>query len=406
MPEPKPLAVLAPDAMRPRFQHTAWLAQAVAARSGVAMTRREALGLGGLALLAAACSGTTSPSSSAPSQSLSGQEIEDKLVIYNWAQYEDPKSVDAFKTGHPDTTVKMNFFSDNSELIAKVEQGVEYDVIVPSQNAVLQLGSTGKLMELDYGSIPNYDLYDEAWQRPIYDPDGLWSVVHSYGLTGYIYRNDIVTEEPTTLLDFYDLLPKYGKDGTTSILVGAENVVPLALMALDLDANTKNQAQLDQAQELLMRVRPYVTKITADNLVADAASGKVVLQQTYNGSAILTLAEAKKRGNDFLTWVLPTGSSDRWADNWAIPANAPHPVAAHAWINHFLDPAVVAQTMTYSGYPTPVPAAFDLLAPELQNNPAFNVDQDLIKDYQFILNPDPETVAAREEIYTEFKAGG
>jgi spermidine/putrescine-binding protein len=403
-----PLKVLAPASMRTRFARVAAAAQGVASPQGVRMTRAEALGVGGLALLAASC-GASTASSPPPTAttSLAGKPIEDRLVIYDWASYEDPKSVKSFTAEHPHTKISMSFFGDNSEVITKLNQGVEFDIIVPSQNAVLELGKAGKLMELDHDLLPNYAGYDPAWRHPIYDPDGLWSLVHSYGVTGYIYRNDIVTERPKSLLDFYNLLPKYGgSNGRTSVLEGAENVVPLALMALGLDANTKDPDQLGQARDLLLRVRPYVTTITAENLEPDAAAGKLVLQQTYNGSAILTFRLAKKLGHDYLTWVLPTGSSDSWSDNWAIPANAPHPVAAHAWLDHFLDPAVVAQTMTFSGYPTPVPAAFDLIAPELRESAIFNIDHDRIKDYQFILNPDPETVAARERIYEEFKAGG
>ena len=405
------LRVLVPESRRPRFVRTAAAVQELHARAGVTLSRREALGIGALALFAAACGGTTASggasSTSGSGSSLANKPIENELIIYNWAQYEDPKSIQSFKNQYPNTSVSMSFYGDNSEIITKLNQGAEYDIVVPSQNAVLELGQGGKLMELDHDLIPNYKLYDPAWHKPIYDPDGLWSVVHSYGLTGYFYRHDIITEKPKTLLDFYNLLPKYGGDkGRTSILEGAENVVPLALMALGLDANTKDPNQLGQAKDLLLKVRPYVTAITAENLDTDAAAGNVVLQQTYNGTAILTYAEAKKLGHDFLTFVLPEGSSDSWADNWAVPSNAPHPVAAHTWINHFLAPPIVAQTMTYSGYPTPVPAAFKLIDPSLRNNPLFNVPHERIKDYQFILNPDPETVQAREQIYTEFKAAG
>jgi spermidine/putrescine transport system substrate-binding protein len=399
MPERDDIEVLVPRSMEPRLERTATLVEAAAGR---ALTRGEALGIGGLALLAAATGGAATASAAATVSA--AEPLEDKLAVYNWAGYEDPKSVKAFRSAHRATKVSMTFYGGNAELIAKLNQGGSYDVVVPSQNAVAQLAQTGKLMRLDRKLLPNYKYYDPTWRHPVYDPQGLYSVVHSYGLTGFIYRNDIVTERPKTLLEFYNLLEKYSSKGRTSILDGADNVVPLALMALGLDGNTKDPAKLAKAKKLLLRIRPHVSNITAANLVADAAAGKVLLQQTYNGSAILTLAEAKKQGHDYLTWVLPQGSSQRWSDNWAIPANAPHPVAAHAWINHFLNPAVAAQTMAFSGYPTPVPSAFKRLAPALRNDPIFNVRQRLIKDYQFVLNPSPEVVSARDRLNTEFMA--
>jgi spermidine/putrescine-binding protein len=154
-----------------------------------------------------------------------------------------------------------------------------------------------------------------------------------------------------------------------------------------------------------MSIRTSVKTITSDNIDPNLASGKLILTQAWNGQALLGIQQRKdEKKKEDLTWVLPSGLSERWADSWAIPADAPHPVAAHAWINFVTDPKVAAKNMAFAGYPTPIPAALDLVDEALKSDPVFAPPQDVVDGYKFILNPSPAVVNAREKLYAEFKA--
>ena len=85
----------------------------------------------------------------------------------------------------------------------------------------------------------------------------------------------------------------------------AEEVVPLALMALGLDPNTGNPADLAKAKKLLMRIRPGVTTITSSNYIDDASAGKIILGQGWNGD-VRRVAQARKKQGD-ITVVVPDG---------------------------------------------------------------------------------------------------
>ena len=115
------------------------------------------------------------------------------------------------------------------------------------------------------------------------------------------------------------------------------------------------------------------------------------------------IVSARKKQGD-ITAVLPQDTSEKWADNWCIPATAPDPVAAHAWINHLCDPAVAVTEMEYHNYPIPIQAALDETPAELKNDPLFNVPTSYTDHYKFILNPSPEIVNARTQIYTAFQS--
>src|SRR5215472_17530946 len=92
------LRILAPRAMKPKLDY---LHREVQRAAGRRIGRRQALGLGGMAILAAAAAAcgkttTTGGTSASPAGSaadtLAGKPLENHLEIYNWSQYDDPST--------------------------------------------------------------------------------------------------------------------------------------------------------------------------------------------------------------------------------------------------------------------------------------------------------------------------
>ena len=407
------LNLLAPRSMRPKFDY---LHREVQDLAGVRMSRRAALGLGGLAILAAAgCGGSTNAgggnngAASQPADALKGKPLEDSLVIYNWSQYDDPSTYKKF-AALPDESaaglkIHETYYSSNDELLAKLHAGgTGYDIVVPSQNAVGELIQEGGLLKLDFNLIPNIKNLDPKFLKSSFDPTGEFHVIKDFGITMFFYQNTVVkpSSEPKTMKDFYGLLNDNASKGRTNVLDGAEEVVPLAAMALGFDANTGDPGELDETKKFLLSVRKGVTTISSFGYINDASAGKIILSQGWNGDVRRILAARKKQGD--ITAVLPTEKSEVWADSWCIPATAPHPVAAHAWINYLLEPATAVTEMNYHSYPIPIPAALDQMPADFKNDPLFNVPASYTDGYQYILNPSPQLVNARTKIYQEFKA--
>ncbi len=416
-PRPDDLNILAPVEVKPKLDY---LHREVQRAAGRRISRREALGLGGMALMAAvaaACGKTTTTNNGGgntgtatgptSTDTLAGMPLENKLEIFNWSQY-DAKSTFTDFANQPaekaaGLTTHETFYSSNDELLAKLNAGAgTYDIIAPSQNAVAELIQEGKLMALDMALLPNLSNLDPSFLKPSYDPTGQYHVIKDYGITMFFFNNTIVTEDLKSMHDFYDALPKYVSKGRTNILDGAEEVVPLALMALGLDPNTDNQSDLDQVKTFLLGIRSGVTTISSYGYINDAIAGKIILSQGWNGDVRRIVQGRSKEGD--ITAVLPTEASEIWADNWCIPADAPHPVAAHAWINWLLTPSVAVNEMNYHNYPIPIPAALSQIPTSLSSDPLFNVPKTYTDNYKYILNVSPQVVQARTAIYTEFKA--
>jgi spermidine/putrescine transport system substrate-binding protein len=405
----KSLNILAPTSAKPKLDYLhRQLYRDAAERSG--LNRRELLGLGALGLLAAACGGSTSAGGggggSTPASggnTLAGKPMESSLVIYNWSQYDANSTFKKFEAAHPATHVNETFYSSNDELLAKLSAGgTGYDIIVPSQNAVAQLIGENGLMALDTALLPNLKNLDPSFLKASYDPTGQFHVIKDYGITMFFYMNTVVTDSPKTMLDFYHALPKWVGKGRTNVLDGAEEVVPLALMALGLDPNTDSASDFAKVKTFLLNLRKGVTTIDSSGYINDAIAGKIILSQGWNGD-VRRIVQARKKQGD-ITPVIPTGTSEVWADNWCIPVNAPHPVAAHAWINWLLEPAVAVAEMNYHNYPIPIPTALAAMPASLKNDPLFNVPKKYTDNYKYILNVSPSVVNQRTQIYGEFKA--
>ncbi len=414
MTEPRPdeLRILAPLESKPKIDY---LYREVQRAAGRRMSRREALGLGGMAMLAAvaaACGKTTttgggSPSPGGSANPLAGVPLEDHLEIYNWSQYDAASTFSKFRELPENKAVGMTthetFYSSNDELLAKLHAGgTTYDIIVPSQNAVAQLIEEGKLFALDKTLLPNLKYLDPSFLKPSYDPTGDYHLIKDYGITMFFFNNTLVTEDLKTMHDFYLVLPKYVSKGRTNLLDGAEELVPLALMSLGIDPNTSNKSDFDQVRSFLLSIRPGVTTISSFGYINDAIAGKIILSQGWNGDVRRIVKGREKEGD--ITAVIPTEMSEIWADNWCILANAPHPVAAHAWLNWLLTPSTAVTEMNYHNYPIPIADALAKVPSSLRDDPLFNVPKTYTDGYRYILNVSPEVVQARTAIYTEFKA--
>src|SRR5260370_40677066 len=87
------LNILAPRTIKPKFDY---LHREVQRAAGRPLSRRQALGLGGMALFAAACGstataqiGTSSTSSSASADPPAGEPLESHLAMHNWVHDHD-----------------------------------------------------------------------------------------------------------------------------------------------------------------------------------------------------------------------------------------------------------------------------------------------------------------------------
>ena len=243
-------------------------------------------------------------------------------------------------------------------------------------------------MALDFSLIPNIKYLDPKFLKPSYDPTGQYHVIKDYGITMFFYNNKIVTEQPKTLKDFYDLLNKYVSKGRTNILDGPEEVVPLALMALGLDPNTSDQNELDQVRDFLLSdpqgrhdhqlVRLHQRRDRRQDhpragLERRRAQDRPGAQEPRATSPRSSPKRRRRSGRT-------TGASR--------PTHLTRWRRTH-WIDWLLTPSTAVAEMDYHNYPIPIPDALAQLPADLRDDPLFNVPSQYTDNYKYVLNVSP-----------------
>ncbi len=71
-----------------------------------------------------------------------------------------------------------------------------------------------------------------------------------------------------------------------------------------------------------------------------------------------------------MAYVIPREGATIWFDLMAIPADAPHPGNAHAFLNFLMEPEVIAAISNDIGYANGNAASLPFISDALKNDPA------------------------------------
>ena len=277
--------------------------------------------------------------------------LESALSIYTWGAYDDPKTFTSF-TSASGPAVTIDSYSSNQEMIAKLvaASGTSgYDIVVPTGPYVPQMISNKLLMTLDHSKLPNLSTVDPQFLGRDWDPQNQYSVCKDWGTTGFVYDTTKIKRPLTTWSDFLDAA-QHEAAGSTSVLDVPEDLLGMYFWANGIDWNTSSATDLKAAQEYLTsKIAPHIKAFDSYPGSGGAMpKGTYTLMQAWNGDARQGI-EAAKNPSQY-KWVLPGPATELWMDNWSIAANAPHPNAAHAFINYVLDTKNSLREVQFMGY--------------------------------------------------------
>jgi spermidine/putrescine transport system substrate-binding protein len=378
------------------------------------ITRRQALIAGGGAAMAAYLAGCGGSSSSNGGGGGGGGSEEDKaptpadapveqgdLLMANWVDYSDPANYKQYK-GEVGPKIKVTGYGSNDELLAKLRAGgSKFDIVAPTGYAVKTMIDQGLALKLTKELIPNLKNLSAAFTETEYDPGNNYSVPKDYGITSFYWLTDKVSESPKTIGECFELLktPKV-KDLRVNFLEGAIQVLAVALSGLDYSINSEDEGEIEKARQLLIDVKPNVDTISS-TFIEKASRGEIDFGMGWNGDIRRAIVDLAKKDRE-MVFLVPEGKTEYWVDNWVIPADAEHPVAAHKWINFVLDPVAAGREMNYHQYSVPV-EGMKGVDPKLASDPIINIPDEKIQGYETQLQT-PRGTQMRDRAYTEFKA--
>ena len=280
--------------------------------------------------------------------------------VYNWSDYIDAAVLDEF-TRETGIKVRYDTFDANETLETKLLAGNSgYDVVVPTGYFLQRQIKAGVFQKLDKRKLPNLvNVWPAIAKRlAVYDPGNQYAVNYMWGTTGIGFNVKAVKERlgESATIDSWDLvfrpeLISRFKDCGIYMLDSADDIMPAALHYLGLNPNSTEPADLDRAAGLVNKIRPAVRKFHSSEYINALAGGEICLVVGWSGDikqARNRAIEAKNGVN--IGYVIPKEGAQMWFDNIAIPRDAPHPDAAHAFINFLLNPEVAARNSNFVAY--------------------------------------------------------
>jgi spermidine/putrescine-binding protein len=327
-------------------------------------------------------------------------QLSSTVNFYNWTDYIDPELLTMFEE---ECGVKVIYdtFSSNEDLLAKLQAGASgYDLIVPSDYMITIMIQLELLRELDHANLPNLVNLAERFRNTPYDPGNRYSVPYQWGTAGIGYDLDVVGEVPTSLAALFDPEQAQKYAGRISLLNDSREVIGAALKYLGYSLNSTDPAQLEEAKQVILAIKPYLATFDSDTYSDLLVSGETVIGLAWNGGVYQAIFDNEERN---LGFSFPDEGDTIFTDNLAIPKSAPNPYTAEVLINYLLEAEHAAMITNVTYYASPNEAALPYINDEVKDDPGIFPPEEALGKGEFIIDVG-EATQLYERIWTEIKS--
>jgi len=348
---------------------------------------------------------------------------QEKLVkLYAWSGYVSPTVLESFSRATGIRTEVESFETKDEALGKLMAGGSGADIVILAAEPHLdQAIRADKIQPLDPMKLPALAGQDPALTKLLRAADfpETHAGIYLWGTIGLAVRTDLVKKRAEEApLNSYALLfdPRFAKklQGCGIGLIDDPMVVlPMALRYLGLDPNKAEQPEWERAAAVVQKIRPYVRTMDLTNLVNGLATKKLCLATEWNGDAVQAANKLKasepapKEGQTgaVIDYVVPREGGLAFVDAFAIPKDAPHPEAAYAFLNHLLQPKMIAATAGEMGYANGQPGSLDEVYPPLASDPRI-FPPDAVKEKLTLMKPlPPDLQIVVDQLWLQIKAG-
>jgi spermidine/putrescine transport system substrate-binding protein len=301
-----------------------------------------------------------------------------QLNLFIWSEYIDPEIVSDFEKEFR-CKVKIDLYEDNETLIAKLASGGTslYDVVVPSDHAIVVLRERGLVQPLRREKIPNMSNISARFLNPPFDPGNKYAAPYQWGTAGIYARKG----KGAPLEESWGIFFDEAKAGGKFVLIDSmRDAFTAAFRYVGKGVNETSPEAVASAEKLLVgakkRAIGFEPPIGGRNKVL---SGAIRYAMVYNGDAVRGMSD-----DPDTYFFIPKEGSIIWSDGMAIPSNAPHLEAAEKFINFMLRPDVGARLSNFNQYATPNQAALPLINKDDLENPAIYPTEETLTRLEFL----------------------
>ncbi|BCH18728.1 polyamine ABC transporter substrate-binding protein [Mesorhizobium sp. L-2-11] len=344
-----------------------------------------------------------------------GAHAQDRVVnVSNWSDYIDSSIIDDFTK---ETGIKVTYdtFDSNELLETKLLAGGSgYDVVVPTANFLARQIQAGVFQKLDKSKLPNIShMWDVILERTAkYDPGNEYSINYMWGTVGLGYNVKKVQEAlGTDKIDSWDVffnpekLAKL-KDCGVYVLDSPSDILPNAFKYLGIDPETTSLDDFAKAEEVMLKIRPYIRKFHSSEYINALANGDICLAVGWSGDVFQARDRATEANQGVeIAYSVPKEGAEMWFDQMAIPADAPHVAEAHEFLNYMMKPEVIAKASNYVFYANGNKASQQFIDKEILEDPAIYPDEATLAKLFTIAPYDSKTQRVVTRTWTKIVTG-
>jgi putrescine transport system substrate-binding protein len=335
--------------------------------------------------------------------------------FYNWSNYVAPGVLEDF-TRETGIKVVYDTFDANETLETRLLAGKSgYDVVVPTAYFLQRQITAHVFQKLDKSKLPNLA---NAWpvvteRLATYDPGNLYAANYMWGTTGIGYNVKAVRKilGPDARIDSWDIvfkpenLAKF-KDCGVHMLDSPDDIFPAALGYLGLDPNSTKQADLEQAADLVSKIRPSIRKFHSSEYLSALATGEICFVVGWSGDIMQARSRATEANSDVeIGYAIPKQGAQMFFDNLAIPADAGNVAEAYELINYLYRPEIAAKNSNFLSYANGNLASQKLIDPKILDDRNIYPDDATLKKLFVITARDPATQRIINRLWTRVKTG-
>jgi spermidine/putrescine-binding protein len=284
-------------------------------------------------------------------------EVDGDLNFYNWSEYIDPELITSFESEYG-VDVTEDFYESNEAMLAQLQAGAVYDLIVPSDYMVGIMIEEGLLHELNDEAVPNLANLSPRFTELPYDPGPEYSAAYQFGTTGLGVNLEMVGEDFTPSWGLvFDPEVTANFPGGVSVLNDPREAMGAALKYLGYSLNDTDEAHLAEARDVIVAARDGIATFDSDQYDEALVNEEVAVSHGYSGNMIVAIGEAENP--DQFQYILPEEGATFWIDNMAVPTTAASPCTAFTFMNYLLDAENGAALTNWNYYGSPNQAAID-----------------------------------------------
>jgi len=153
-------------------------------------------------------------------------------------------------------------------------------------------------------------------------------------------------------------------------------------------------------------VRPYIRAFDSTEYLTGLANGEFCISMSWSADYATSRARAKAIGLEVhLAFTVPKEGANGSYDAWLIPADAPHPLAAHKFLNYMLEPRVIAAVTNDIHYANDNAAADAYVDPQIRADAVVYPSPEVEARLYHAVEAGPALERLRTRTWTRIKTG-